>query len=329
MKNENIKVFRDWLIVVALTVALLFASGAVPQLSVVCALCCGIPMAVLAAKYDIKVFFSAVVVVVFAYWPLSGHIINTVTTVILFVFPGMVAGYLLARKQQFFSVLVTVCAIIGAGWILEFTVLDKFWGISIEKLINDSVDAAGATISDVVMRMSEFGILSDGVTPEEFIPAVIAAVKSVIQLYFPAFIVVLSMLMGYITLRLSGFAIRKTKAADDVDIVVFSKLRAPRSMCYMLILAYLVSLFCETGSQWWTIIANIVFVLSLILGICGLSFVDFLFSRKIKSTVLRVLIYIGVVLAASFLLTIILDVLVLFAVLDSSRDFRRLENTEE
>ncbi len=286
-------------------------------------------MAVLAAKHNVKVVLAAVAVVLLAYWPFAGHIINAVTAVVLFVFPGMVAGYMFGTKQPFFSTLITTCAMVAAAWILEFAVLDKFWGISIEQLINNGVNSAAATISDVVMKMNQSGFLPEEVDPEKFIPEVIIATKGVIQTYFPAFIVVLSMLMGYITVRLSGFAIRKTKAATDIEIIPFSKMGAPRSMCYVLILAYLASLFSATGSQWWAIIANIVFVLSLILGICGLSLVDYMFSKKIRNVILRFLIYIGVVFTASFLLTIILDILVLVAVFDSTRDFRKIRNTEE
>ena len=96
-----------------------------------------------------------------------------------------------------------------------------------------------------------------------------------------------------------------------------------------MILAFFISMFSDAGSKWWAIFGNINFVISFILGVCGLSFVDFMLGKKISKTFLRVLIYFGAAITGSMLLPIIIEVLIIIAILDSGRDFRKLRDVEE
>jgi len=328
MKSENMKAVRDFVLTVILTLLLLFAAGLVPILSLVFLICCGVPLAVFASKYDLKLVISAFLIIGIAYWPLAGHWTNAATTMMVCVLPGLVAGYLLGRKHPFYSILVATCALVCVGWIFEFIALDKLHGVSIDNLIDEIMGQVEGGVMSVVNQMSALAMDSEQIDIKQIALDAIANAGVVMKVYFPSFIVTLSMLMGYLVLRISGFAIRKFKFSD-IDVVPFSMMRAPRSMCWVAVIVYLIYIFSEPLGSLWVILANATFILYAIMAVCGLSFVDFWLAKKIRVTVLRVLIYIGTFLTVGLLLSLLIDGLIIAAILDSGRDFRKLGKPEQ
>ena len=326
--NDIMKKVRDIIAVMGATLILLILAGFVPVASIVFLICSGVPFAVFTSKYDLKLSVPVLIVTGFAYWFAAGHWANVVTTVAVSVLPGLVAGYMLGRKQPFYSALLATCAFVGLGWILEFTLMDKIFGVSVDDLLNGIVEGTRQTMSVMVSKVTETGLINNGVNLNGMFDEAIAMMNLMIHTYFPSFIVVLSMLMGYLTLRLSGFAIRKIKTAD-VRIVEFSRMRTPRSMTWIAVLLYLVYIFSEQGSSFWAVLANAVFILYTIIAVCGFSLFDFWLGRVVRPAILRVLIYVATFLIAGLIFGLIIDVLVIAGILDSSRDFRRLGRIEE
>ena len=75
--------------------------------------------------------------------------------------------------------------------------------------------------------------------------------------------------------------------------------------------------------------ANVVLILYTILGVCGLSFIDYKFKPRVKSAVLRMVIYGAVFLLGSALVSVISNVLIIIGILDSGRDFRKIGTATE
>ncbi|MBQ7096994.1 MAG: DUF2232 domain-containing protein [Clostridia bacterium] len=326
--NDIMKKARDIIAVMGTTLILLVLAGFVPVASLVFLICSGIPFAVFSAKYDLKFSVPVLMVTGFVYWFAAGHWANAVTTVAVAVLPGLVAGYMLGRKQLFYSALLATCAFVGLGWILEFSAMDRIFGVSVDDLLNGIVEGTRQTMSAMVSQVTKTGLINNGVDLNGLFDEAIAMMNLMIHTYFPSFIVVLSMLMGYVTLRLSGFAIRKTKTAE-VRIVEFSMMRAPRSMTWIAVLLYLVYVFSEQGSAFWVVLANAVFILYTIIAVCGFSIFDFMLAKVVKPAILRVLIYVATFLVAGLIFGLVIDLLVIAGILDSSRDFRKLGRIEE
>ncbi len=326
--NDIMKKARDVIAVMGATLILLILAGFVPVASIVFLMCSGVPFAVFSSKYDLKLSVPVLVVTGFAYWFAAGHWANAVTTVAVAVLPGLVAGYMLGRKQPFYSALLATCAFVGLGWIFEFVAMDRIFGVSVDDLLNGIVEGTRQTMSVMISQVTETGLINNGVNLSGMFDEAIAMMNLMLHTYFPSFIVVLSMLMGYVTLRLGGFAIRKTKAAE-VRIVEFSRMRAPRSMTWIAVLLYLVYIFSEQGSGFWAVLANAVFILYTIIAVCGFSLFDFLLGKVVRPAILRVLIYVATFLVAGLIFALIVDVLVIAGILDSSRDFRKLGRIEE
>ena len=106
-------------------------------------------------------------------------------------------------------------------------------------------------------------------------------------------------------------------------------MRAPRSMTWIAVLLYLVYVFSEQGSAFWVVLANAVFILYTIIAVCGFSIFDFMLAKVVKPAILRVLIYVATFLVAGLIFGLVIDLLVIAGILDSSRDFRKLGRIEE
>lgn len=327
MKSENISTVRNVVIAVVLTLALLFGAGYLPFLSALCFICGGVPLAVIASRYELKVTALAFFITGLAFFPLSGYWINAVTTMIIVVLPGVIAGYMLGRKQPFYSVFIVVCTFICVGWIIEFTAMEKFFGI---KILNNMLETVNANTDILMANMEKYGANIQNADVGALVNEIIGMVGTLMVVYFPSFVVVLSIIMGYILIRVCGFVIRKTKMAE-IDIVPFSMMKVPRSMCWVAVIVYLVYIFSTPMGTVWSLLANVVFVLYTIIVFGGLSCVDYWLSKSIKMAPLRVLCYLAVATVLTMIgaISLVIDVLVIIAILDSGRNFRRIGKEHE
>ncbi|MDO4744498.1 MAG: DUF2232 domain-containing protein, partial [Clostridia bacterium] len=145
---------------------------------------------------------------------------------------------------------------------------------------------------------------------------------------FPSFVIISSMFTGYIIIRLSGFIIRRARLAN-IENLPFSMLKAPRSMSLIAIVFYSFYIFMSRESEIWPVIANVVMILYTIIGICGLSFIDFKLMKKIHSGFIRFIIYLAVFFLGGALMSIISNILIIIGILDGTRDFRGIGNSGE
>ena len=95
-------------------------------------------------------------------------------------------------------------------------------------------------------------------------------------------------------------------------------------MSFVALLCYLVYVFTDQKSNIWPVLANATTIMYTIIGVSGLSVVDFKLKAKVPSGGLRFLIYALVLFFGSMFISIIYTILVLIGLTDASRNFRRL-----
>lgn len=323
MERNKAKALREGAMMVALTIILVLVVRYIPVFSLVGAFVCGIPMAALAARNGFKVAIPSIAAVFLVSLVVIGDVLSTVSTMFMSVLPGAVAGYMLGRKQPFFITVGATALMVCVGWLFELLILEVFLGDGIENMFKNAIEQSKGMLDAMVATLQKNGALASGAEAETLSKYLINMVEYTIRLYLPSFIIISSMVTGYITLRFCGFVIKRTKVAE-VDVIPFSMIKAPRSMSYVAVFLCLIYVFSSQGSVLWNVLANVVLILYTILGICGLSLIDYKFKNRIKSTVLRMIIYGAVFLLGSALMSFISNILIIVGILDSSRDFRKI-----
>ncbi len=324
MKNSSSKALREGAMMVALSAVLILLTTYMPLFSVIGTFVCGIPLAALGARNGFRVLIPATVCVFVISFFVNGQIFTAVTFMLMSVLPGAVCGYMLGRGNGFFKTLFAVCVVVCLGWLFEL--------LAIELLLENGIDEMFARLIEQTRLMME-GTLAEigamapevmGVSPEKFVNMFFETLVQMFRLYFPCVVVLSSAVTGYIIMRITTFVIRRARICQ-VENFPFSQIKAPRSISWVAILCFLVHMFTKSGSPMWGLFANIVVILYAILGVCGLSVVDFKLKAKISSGPLRMLIYITAFLFGGLLLSLIINILIIIGILDSGRDFRRID----
>ena len=323
MKQNKTKALREGAMMVALTIVLILVTQYVPFLSVFSTLACGIPMGTMAARNGMKGIVPAIIAVFLVAILVTGTFLSAVSVILMAVVPGTTAGYVLGKKKGFFSALFATCTAVCVGWLFELFVLYAFVGNGIDDLFAQTMKMTEEMMKPLTESFSQAGITIGNMSGEEFVGAFIESIGKTFRLYFPSIIIMSSVFEGYLIMRVCAFVIKRTKVAD-VAIVPFSEMKATRSMCFVGILCYLIGFFAGVESVFGAVIANAVFILYALIGICGLSLVDYKLKGAIKSAWGRFGIYFAVFLFGSFLMSFVTMALIILGVLDSSRDFRNV-----
>ncbi len=329
MKKENTKALREGAMMVALTALLMLLTRYMPLFSLIGTFVCGVPMAALAARNGFRVLVPAMISVLLVSIFIDGNIISAISMILMSIAPGAAAGYMLGRKKPFFMVLFATCLVVCLGWIFELIVIETVLGSSIEQLFGETIEKFESIMAGMLENMGNTSNGETNITPEEFSATVLKTAETIIRTYFPAFVVISSMATGYIILRISAFVINRARLAS-VERLPFSMLQAPRNMSTVAIIFYIIYMFMDSRARLWPVFANIVFILYTIIGICGLSVVDYKFKSKVKPSLVRFLIYGAVFIFGGIFMSIISSVLVIIGILDTGRDFRKIgQHSEE
>ncbi len=328
MRNNNTKGLREGAMMVALTAVFILATRYVPFFGIVGTFACGIPLAALAARNGFKVTIPALVAVFGVTILIAGDFFTALSSVLMSVLPGGVAGYMMGQKRSFFTALFATCVTICLGWLAELLIIELFVAGGIDDMIAQALNGSRAMLDTMMQTVMQSGVLPDGVSPAEFTDMLFNETEKLVRLYMPSFVVVLSMIEGYITMRICGFVINRAKLAK-VDVVPFSHIKAPNSMCTVALISYLVFAFVNTNAVFTSLLANLIFILYTIIGVCGLSVADFKLKQHIKFAWARVGIYTAIFIINGTLILFIILGLIVVGILDSKRDFRKLGTIAE
>ncbi len=323
MNQNKTRGMREGAMMVALTAVLILVSRYVPIFSMFSMFFCGIPMAALSSRNGFKVTVPALVAVILISIFVTGDVFSSISLMFLSVLPGAVSRYGLGKKYPFFKTHFACCIVICLGWILELLMIKLFIGKGFDEILGESLKQTENMMRSAFLTLGENTPVNSGISPDKLIDELIKSVEQMIRLYLPSFVLIGSMVSGYVIMRLCGFIIRRAKLAD-VDVVSFSMMKAPTSMVNVALISYILYVFSGEGTAFWSVLANAVFILYTIVGFCGLSFVDYKFREKIKSGPARLLVYILIFFLGSGLMPILSLVLIGIGIFDSRRNYRNI-----
>ena len=307
----------------ALTVVFILLTQYVPFFSVIGIFACGIPMACLAARNGFSTVAAAHIAVAAIAFLVTGSIISVISIMLMSVLPGAVAGRSLGSGKGFFSALFAVCIAVCIGWVFELLVVDTLIsGNGIEKMLSEMISQTESAMNTIIAALPQSSAEMPDV--QALAKTFIDTMKYTLRLYFPSLVIVSSMITGYIILRLCGFVMKRAHIAK-VELLPFSMLKAPKSMSFVAVVLYLMFLFAKENTAYWSVLANAVFVLYTIIGVCGLSFVDYKIREKIEKGWIRFIIYAAVLMFGGLLLALLMNVLIIIGIFDSTRDYRKID----
>lgn len=323
--SEFARGVRDSIIAVALTLILVLMTSSVPLLSVAGVIVCGVPMAFLAAKHKPQFSVLALLAVAGIFWAFLNSFTGALSMMLMLVIPGAVAGYMLGKKSPFFSAVLGVSVTVCVGWLFIMFILNT----SVEGGIAGAVEALRPALQESLTQslgqMDSLGMNGEVSELAAAVPDAVNMALVVFRLYLPSMIVISAAVLGYSVLRLSGFFVRITGAAE-VNMVPFGMMKAPRSMSIAAVICYLISFFASAETAFGAVVANGALVLEFLLAVCGISFIDYQLKKSIRFAALRWLIYFGVfaVLFVTMLFPMVSYGFVIVGMLDAGRDFRRI-----
>lgn len=321
---KETKGLREGAMMTALTAVLILLCRYVPILSLFGTFICSLPMAALSARNGFKVLIPSVIAVFVMSIFIDGNAISAAMTLFMSVIPGVVAGYMLGRKKPFYIALFGTCLAVCVGWIFEILMLEMFLDSGIDKILDETMKQLQTVMNTMIKSLGEDMPKNEQLNPTKLAAVMLETAEMTIRLYFPAFVVIAAMITGYIILRLSGFLIRRARLAN-VETLTFAMLKAPRNMSLVAIVCYIAFIFIDPKARLMPVFANVVMILYTIIGVCGLSVLDFKLQTKISAAPLRFLIYAAVFVFGGVFMSIISSVLIIIGILDGSRDFRCIE----
>ena len=324
MKSENTKGFREGAMMVALTAVLLFVSRYIPFLSILGMIISCLPLAVLAARNNLKVVIPSLLAAFLITFLIDGNILSAVSTLLSSYIPGVVLGYMLGQRKPFFLTLLVTSTVVSVGWIFELLLLEVLMNNGVKEIFDEIFKQSEALMLEITKNLEFKPKGNLNLSPEELVSSIFKTAQNTITAYFPSIVVISSIFRSYIILRLASFVLKRAKLAE-IETVPFSRIIAPRSMSTVAIITYLIYIFTNPTSLLFPILGNVIFILYTIIGICGLSLIDFKLKSKIKTDFLRFLIYGLVFLFGGVFMSVISSVLIIIGIMDASRDFRRIK----
>ncbi len=224
-------------------------------------------------------------------------------TAIVAVAAGIVLGQMIRKKVTVMS--LTVASSVGlvilyAMYIFIFAKMNGF-----------------TSLDGIFDMLSQTMLTSVNGADENTVEIMRLGVRTIRDL-FPAIVIISSVTMGYLIVFLTGIILSFSKNLIKPD-MGFSRLRADLITTVVFVVAMAVTIFAGYGIV-GIIAENIYIILMFVLQICGLSLLDFVLKNvKQMNLALRILILFFV-----FSIQIFSVILIMAAILDARRNFRKL-----
>lgn len=321
MNKFSTKTLCESALICALTVVLVLVGTYVPPVSMISVFICGLPLAYLMVRRGVKVTVLSLAVSIIILFAVTGNILSAAFTACMVLLPGTISGWSLGKNDSYYVSLFWTAAAVLLGVVLNVMLINSFSGS--ENGIADMIDSAIETMKTALNPLVEEAKNTTGTDVTDSINMLFSQTKTTILTYFPSFLIITSMIIGFLVLASTVFFLKRLRV-KNCQYVPFNMIIVPRSMSMALILLMLVTMFSESTSTFMIVLKNAVAVLSFIMAIDGLSFVDFAVSKRIKNGYLRFVIYVAASLIGYFILSVIFYALMLIGILDSGRNFRRI-----
>ncbi|MBZ4646734.1 MAG: hypothetical protein PWR27_2496 [Petroclostridium sp.] len=299
----------------------------VPGLMVFTIFLSAIPLVILTIKAGEKIAILSIAACYILIILLTGEIIVATTTLFSFCFAGLALGYGLKSKWEFNKLFIFSSGAYLVSLLATILLINNIEGINlIDKLIIEPVTEfftqAEKDLNEVAKALGNNQVYAGGLT----------ILKDIVGLLIPSFFIVSSTLFGYITLILSKSILNRI-GYDYRYLPRFFELKVNRGTAVVFVLSFILSITINEVTI-SAALANITFILSVILMVCGLSVLDFFVKKAGIPGYVRVIIYI-IVFAITTLLGVVipllhpLNALIILALIDSTFDFRKLGHKGE
>lgn len=327
--NFGIKDLTEGAMLTALTMGIIICAAYIPGFMIVGMVASSVPMACLVIRRNIITSVISVIVCIALSIFITHSIVGAIEVACIMILPGFAAGVCFYKRTNFFVSLISVCSCVIAGMIFSIFMLNTATnGNGIKGIIEEVAAPFEQTLKNIISNTYN-GIQK--ISTEELSEAVaeiITQIKEMILFYFPSAVLIIAVVFGYLQLMLCAFIVKKTRSGFP-NIIPFNRMKAPKSMCYLTAVLFLMSLFMSQSSVVDAALMNVNIILYFIIGICGFSLIDDRVAQKIPGGIFRVMIYIGAVMLGGALIGFLLNGLILVGMLDSMIDFRKLGKAGE
>ncbi|WP_350343648.1 DUF2232 domain-containing protein [Proteinivorax tanatarense] len=273
-----------------------------------------LPIVIITYRQSIKVAVMVVVLSFFALTIMLGNPIYPTLVTVLGGIPGIVLGYTIKRKKAVTTLLATTISFVAAI-ILVLNIFALFFDVNLVEV----------TLDRQLSALESFGSLVEGVLPqvetdptdpdiEDFKERIYLS----IQMIFPALIVIVSTVAGYVNLTVSKLTLVRLGYKVE-SLPPFAKWRFGDWVLWTFVATLLISIARLGNIAVLHINDNVHQIVLLMVLIQGLSLTYWYLSKYIKYTFLK-----AIILGLIALHPLTAQFVIMFGTLDFIINFRRL-----
>ncbi|MBR9746518.1 DUF2232 domain-containing protein [Bacillus cereus] len=268
---KNTKFITEGAALLAIYAMLLLISMYVPILGTVVTFALPLPFILLTIRYKLSsafvIFTAALFVTVIVSQPM-----NLVKTT-MFGLIGIVLGYMYKKQKKPVEILMAGTLAYLIGIMLIYVASIKFFNIDFIKQMQNMFNES--------MTQSEKLVTAAGMPISKEQKELFVQMNDILQTVFPSILVMVSVCLSWITVIISGSALRKLKH-DVIPWPKFKDIQLPKSIVWYYVIFILLSTFIkvEPTSYLHMVFSNLYVIFALLLVLQGLTFIAFLAHSK-------------------------------------------------
>ncbi|HDR6273685.1 YybS family protein [Bacillus cereus] len=268
---KNTKFITEGAALLAIYAMLLLISMYVPILGAVVTFALLLPFILLTIRYKLSsafvIFTAALFITVIVSQPM-----NLVKTT-MFGLIGIVLGYMYKKQKKPVEILMAGTLAYLIGIMLIYVASIKFFNIDLMKQMQNMFNES--------MTQSEKIVTAAGMPISKEQKELFVQMNDILQTVFPSILVMVSVCLSWITVIISGSALRKLKH-DVIPWPKFKDIQLPKSIVWYYVIFILLSTFIkvEPTSYLHMVFSNLYVIFALLLVLQGLTFIAFLAHSK-------------------------------------------------
>lgn len=268
---KNTKFITEGAALLAIYAMLLLISMYVPILGAVVTFALPLPFILLTIRYKLSsafvIFTAALFITVIVSQPM-----NLVKTT-MFGLIGIVLGYMYKKQKKPVEILMAGTLAYLIGIMLIYVASIKFFNIDLMKQMQNMFNES--------MTQSEKIVTAAGMPISKEQKELFVQMNDILQTVFPSILVMVSVCLSWITVIISGSALRKLKH-DVIPWPKFKDIQLPKSIVWYYVIFILLSTFIkvEPTSYLHIVFSNLYVIFALLLVLQGLTFIAFLAHSK-------------------------------------------------
>ncbi len=234
---------------------------------------------------------------------------------------GCIYGYLYKKKFSLGMYCATAGILIPEYFYVQYQA--SLRGMSVVQAMVPPVEEMKYMVNQTLSNLpeTELAVLSSEINK------VISLTHNLVSMLIPSVFIIISLILAYLVMWAVSVQLRKLPIGMNHS---FSKIKIPRTMSIVFLLVICILVFSGVSKKFLlpktltAVLLNMMIVLQMFAMFAGISFIDYFLRKIVKSTVFRVLIYIGTIV----FLPITCIAYTIAGCVDSFADFRKLKPAE-